>query len=219
MPHQVNASEPSSPRRAYDVRRRRELAEESRRIVLARAREMFLAHGYGSTTIAQIARTAGVSSESVYKNFGGKPGLVRAIQKQSLLGAGGPPAEQRSDLAQLSGTNPLALIEQLGRFTAEVSPLAAPIILLIRDAAASGDADMADLLREVDEVRYRRMLSNAQQMEARGLLRPGLNAQEAADVMFTCTTAGLYENLVMKRGWSVERYGTFIARTLKANLL
>ncbi|WP_284974927.1 TetR/AcrR family transcriptional regulator [Arthrobacter sp. efr-133-TYG-104] len=219
MSHHVNASDPPTPGRPYDARRRRELAEASRRTVLERARELFLAQGFGPTTIAQIARAAGVSPESVYKNFGGKPGLVRAIQEQSLLGAGGTPAEQRSDLAQLTATDSLALMERLGRFTTEVGPLEAPIMLLIRDAAASGDAAMADLLREVDDVRYRRMLHNAQQMEARGLLRPGLSALEAADVMFACTTSELYESLVVKRGWSAERYGTFIARTLTANLL
>ena len=219
MPHNVNASEPPTPRRAYDAKRRRELAEESRRTVLARARELFLAHGFGPTTIAQIAHTAGVSPESVYKNFGGKPGLVRAIQKESLLGVGGPPAEQRSDLAQLTSTDSVALMDQLGRFTTEVGPLEAPIVLLIRDAAASGDADMADLLREVDDLRYRRMLRNARQMAARGLLHPRLNAIEAADIMFACTTSELYERLVIKRGWSAEQYGAFIAKTLKANLL
>lgn len=187
--------------------------------MLARARELFLAQGYGPTTIAQIARTAGVSPESVYKKFGGKPGLVREIQAQSLLGVGGPPAEQRSDLAQLTATDAPALMKQLGRFTAEVGPLVAPIVLLIQDAAASGDVDMADLLRNVDDLRYRRMLGNARQMAARGLLNPRLNVVEAADVMFACTASELYESLVLKRGWSAERFGTFIARTLTANLL
>jgi hypothetical protein len=37
--------------------------------------------------------------------------------------------------------------------------------------------------------------------------------------MFTCTSAELYESLVLKRGWDAERYGSFIARTLAANLL
>ncbi len=219
MPHHVNASTPPTPKRTYDARRRQEIAEEARRTVLARARKLFLAQGYGPTTIAQIARAAGVSPESVYKNFGGKPGLVRAIQKESLLGVGGPPAEQRSDLAQLTSTDSVALMDQLGRFTTEVGPLEAPIVLLIRDAAASGDADMADLLREVDDLRYRRMLRNARQMAARGLLHPRLNAIEAADIMFACTTSELYERLVIKRGWSAEQYGAFIAKTLKANLL
>lgn len=201
------------------MRRRRELAQESRAAVLARARELFLARGFGATTIAQIARSAGVSAESVYKNFRGKAGLVRAIQEQSLLGASGPPAELRSDRAQQTATDPIELMEQFGRFTAEISPLGAPIVLLIRDAAASGHADMAALLREVDDARYQRMLHNASQISARGLLRPGLSADEAADIMFTCTTAELYESLVLKRGWSPQQYGHFVANTLRANLL
>jgi AcrR family transcriptional regulator len=187
--------------------------------VLAQARAMFLSEGYGRTTVAAIARAANVSQESVYKGFGGKPGLVRAIQEQSLLGTGGPPAEDRSDRAQATAADAVELMDQLGRFTTEISPLGAPIVLLIRDAAASGDADMAALLHDVDDARYQRMLHNARQVLARGFLRAGLMEEEVADVMFTCTSAELYESLVLKRGWSAERYGRFIGRTLVANLL
>ena len=224
MPRRVNDSESSprarpQPARPYDASRRRGLAEESRRTVLACARELLLDRGFGATTIAEIARAAGVSPESVYKNFGGKPGLVRAIQAESLVGAGGPPAEERSDAVQLTATSPRAVFDQFGRFTAEIGPRAVPILILIRDAAASGDADMAALLREVDDARYRRMLHNAEQLRGRGFLRPGLAAEEAAAVMFACTTAELYESLVLKRGWSGDDYARFIARTLAANLL
>jgi AcrR family transcriptional regulator len=219
MPPSVNPSTPPAPKRPYNSLRRQQLAEQSRLTVLARARELFLGKGFGATTVAQIARAAGVSPESVYKNFGGKSGLVRAIQEQSLLGTGPVPAQQRSDLAQLTTTDPLALMEQFGRLNSEVGTLVAPIVLLIRDAAASGDADMADLLQEVDDARYRRMLHNAQQIAARGILRPELSVQEAADLMFTCSAAELYETLVLKRGWSADAYGSFIARTLAANLL
>ncbi|UUL77541.1 TetR/AcrR family transcriptional regulator [Pseudarthrobacter sp. Fe7] len=219
MQSPVNASGKRPPKRAYDARRRRQLADESLHAVRARARELFLSKGFGATTIAEVARAAGVSPETVYKNFGGKPGLVRSIYEESLVGASGPPAEQRSDLAQNTATDPAALMEQFGRFTTEVTPLVAPVFLLIREAAAGGDAAMAALLAEVDEARYRRMLHNARQLVGRGLLRAGLSATEAADVMFTCTAAELYETLVLKRGWPAERYGTFIARTLAANLL
>jgi AcrR family transcriptional regulator len=187
--------------------------------VLARSRELFLAAGYGRTTIAAIARAAGVSKESVYKGYGGKPGLVRAIFEQSLLGAGGTPAEERSDRAQATATDARELMEQFGRFTAEVSPLGAPVFLLIRDAAASGDPEMAVLLRDVEDARYRRMLHNARQVLGRGFLKAGLTEEEVADVMFTCTSAELYESLVLTRGWDAERYGRFVARTLAANLL
>lgn len=210
---------PTRRLRSYNGRRRREAAEESRLRVLARARELFLSAGYAATTIATIAQAAGVSPESVYKGFGGKPGLVRAIQEQSLLGAGGAPAEERSDRAQEVATDGRELMQRFGRFVTEIAPLGAPIILLIRDAAASGDADMNALLREVEGAQYRRMLHNARRVVARGLLRPGLSAEEAADVMVASTSVGLYESLVLKRGWSAEKYGRFVARMLVANLL
>jgi hypothetical protein len=110
-------------------------------------------------------------------------------------------------------------MEQFGRFISEVSPLGSPVYLLIRDAAASGDQDMAALLRDVDDGRYQRMLHNARQVLGRGFLRPGLTAEEVADVFFMSTSAELYETLVLKRGWSAEHFGRFMARTLAANLL
>lgn len=213
----VNGAPPRS--RSYDARRRQEAAEESRKRVLAQSRALFLDRGYGRTTIAAIAHAAGVSKESVYKGFGGKPGLVRAIYEQSLLGAGGPPAEERSDRAQVTVMDPRELMEQFGRFVTEISPLGSPVYLLIRDAAASGDHDMAALLRDVDDERYQRMLHNARQVLGRGFLRPGLTSDEVADVMFMSTSAELYETLVLKRGWSAERFGRLVARTLAANLL
>lgn len=213
----VNGSEETS--RPYDASGRRERAEASRREVLARARELFLAQGFGATTIAQIARAAGVSAESVYKNFGGKPGLVRAIWDESLLGAGARPAQDRSDAVQAEATDPRALMEQFGRFIAEVSPLGSPILLLIRDAAATGDAAMAELLLEVDDGRYARMLHNARAVLARGILRPGLTEAEVADVFFVSTSAELFETLVLKRGWSAERLGEFAAGLLIGNLV
>ena len=139
-------------RRSYDASRRRQKAEDSRRAVVARAGELLRGQGFGTTTIGQVARAAGVSAEFVYKNFGGKPGLVRAIYLESLLGVGDVPAERRSDLAQTTNSDPRELMHQFGRFVTEVSPLASPAYLLIRDAAASGDTDMAALLREVDRL-------------------------------------------------------------------
>lgn len=214
----VNGSSEEAPR-SYDASLRRGRAEASRREVLARARELFLGQGFGATTVVQIARAAGVSAESVYKNFGGKPGLVRAIWEESLLGSGAEPAQDRSDAAQAEATDARALMEQFGRFVAEVSPLGSPVLLLIRDAAASGDAAMAALLREVDDGRYARMLHNARVVLARGILRPGLTEADVADVFFASTSAELYETLVLKRGWSADRLGDFVAGMLAGYLV
>ena len=79
--------------RPYNSIRRREQAERTRREVVAVATRRFLDDGYAATTIAAVAADAGVSVETIYKIFGGKPGLVRAIRERALEGTGPVPAE------------------------------------------------------------------------------------------------------------------------------
>jgi len=73
------------PRRRYDSRRRQQRALRTRIAVLETAQQLFLTRGYAATTIASLAETADVSVETIYKAFGGKPGLVRAICERALL--------------------------------------------------------------------------------------------------------------------------------------
>lgn len=91
------ASAVKPPRRRYDASRRRAQAQRTRASVLATAQRLFLAGGYGATTLGAIAREAGVSVETIYKAFGNKPGLVRAIHELALAGQGAVPTSQRSD--------------------------------------------------------------------------------------------------------------------------
>src|SRR5437660_6934595 len=122
-------------KRSYDSSKRREHAQRNRARILDAAEQGFLRDGYGPTTIAAIADDAGVSVDTIYKSFGGKPGLVRAIREQALLGRGPIPAEQRSDELQARLPDPRKIIEAWGTLTTEVGPRAAPILLLVRDAA------------------------------------------------------------------------------------
>src|SRR6476646_10450721 len=86
-------------RRYYSVRRA-EAAQRHRAKVIDAARRLFLRDGFVATTIAGIARTAGVSPEMVYKVFGSKIGLVRTLRDEALAGAGPVHAERRSDRLQ-----------------------------------------------------------------------------------------------------------------------
>ena len=91
-----NMGEVKSTRR-YDTSRRREQARQTRDAVLHAAREQFLEHGYAATTVARIAERAGTSVETVYKAFGGKSGLVRALWDRGLAGRGPIPAPAPDD--------------------------------------------------------------------------------------------------------------------------
>jgi hypothetical protein len=97
-------------------------------------------------------------------------------------------------------------------------PRVAPIILLVRSAAAT-DSDMAELLKDIDEQRLTRMLHNARRLGDRGQLRPGMTTEQARDVMFAFTAPDLYDILVTRQKWSIDHYGDFIYRGLVAELL
>ncbi len=211
-------SSPVNHKRSYDSSRRRQQALRSRAAVLDAAQRLFLSAGYAATTLASIAEAAYVSVETIYKTFGGKSGLVRAMWDQGLAGAGPIPAPRRSDDMQGLEPDPRKVIENWGTLVTEVAPRAAPILLLIRTAAAT-DPEMAALLQEADDARLARMEHNARRLYDRGELREGVSLDQARDILWTYSSAELYELLVLQRGWPLERYGRFVAEGMIAALL
>src|SRR3954468_12712492 len=204
--------------RPYDASGRRALAARRREAIVDVATRLFLENGYAATTISRVARAAGVSDETVFKAFGGKPGLVRAIWERGLEGAGSVPAERRSDAHRLAAASGTELLEAWGRLTAEVSPRVAPILLLLR-AAAAVDGDAALVLEAADGSRLERMEVNARGFVERGFARANATVEEVRDLLWTYSSPDLYELLVVRRGWSVERYASFVTEALKAALL
>jgi AcrR family transcriptional regulator len=206
------------PTRPYDASSRREQALRTQRRILEAAERRFLGDGYQTTTIASIAADAGVSADTIYKAFRGKPGLVRAIRSKALEGEGPVQAEQRSDELHSRGLGGREIIEAWGALTAEVAPRVAPILLLIRAAAAS-DPAMQNLLEEMDADRLRRMTDNARRLRDAGHIRDGVSLAQAADVLWTYSAPELYELLVLRRGWSNKRFGRFVADAMISALL
>jgi len=211
------SSSPVKTRRRYDSSGRRERARQTRDQITDTAREMFLADGYAATTVAAIAAAAHVSVETIYKGFGGKPGLVRAIIEKGLAGEGPVPAEQRSDHIRDTEPDPRRIFAAWGAFTAEVGPRVFPILQLARDAAS--DPEVAATLEEISAARLARMTVNAAGLATAGHLRPGITVSQAADIMWAINSPELFELLVLHRGWTYERYGQLIAQVLASTLL
>ena len=205
-------------KRSYDASLRRALARRSHDRVVEMAQRRFLRDGYGPTTISAIAQDAGVSVDTIYKSFGGKPGLIRAMAARALLGKGPVPAERRSDDLQTRERDPRKLISRWGVFVTEIAPLASPIMLLLRDAAGS-HPELRPLIEEVHADRLRRMTGNARRFAAAGHLRPGITVAEAANVMWTYSSTELYELLVLRRGMPLKTFGRFVADAMIAALL
>jgi AcrR family transcriptional regulator len=205
-------------KRRYDASRRRAQAARTRSTILDIARREFLDHGYATTTVASIAAEAGTSVETVYKAFGGKSGLVRALWERGLDGRGPIPAPERSDLLSSTENDPVRVLRGWGSFTTEVAPELAPILMLVRGAAAT-DPEMAALLADAEAQHRTRMRHNARRLQRRGWLRPGIGLTQATDILWAYSSTELYELLVVKSGWPIKRYGDFIGDALIAALL
>lgn len=210
--HQVK-----SPRK-YNSAVRQAAALRNRDSILGVAERKLLGQGYFATTIAEIASDAGVSVETIYKTFGGKPGLVYAIYTRHLSGTGPVAAYERSDEMRLHETDPASLMRTWGALTAEVASVLTPILLLVRSAAAT-DENMAAIQEESNLERLERMRHNARFLEARGFLRKGVSIDEAVDVMWLCSSPELFDLLVRQRGWSLDRFASYVAASMMSALV
>jgi AcrR family transcriptional regulator len=204
-------------RRRYDSSGRRERARQTRDQIIDVARELFVTNGYAGTTVTAIAVAAHVSVETIYKSFGGKPGLVRAIVDKGLAGEGPIPAEQRSDRIRDSEPDPRRILIAWGSFVTELAPRTVPVLALARNAAS--DPEVGVLLGEISAARHERMTLNARRLADAGHLRPGVPISEAADILWAYSSPELYELLALQRGWSAEQYGCFVGQALIAALL
>lgn len=203
--------------RAYDASSRRAAAQERRDGILTAARALMLAEGYTGTTITGVAAAAGVSPETVYKAFGGKPGIAAALFREALGGAGDEPAEVRSD--RLRGVSSgHELVAGWVSLAAEVAPRGTPLWIILRDAAVS-DPKARELLDEIDAGRLKRMRANARALLATGDVRPDLSLRDVTDVLFSVSAPELYELLVLRRGWSLRRFSRFQQETMVNGLL
>jgi AcrR family transcriptional regulator len=206
------------PKRRYDASNRRAQALRNREVILEAAQRQFLEGGYAATTIAAIAAEASVSVETIYKAFGGKPGLVRAIYERGLAGREPIPAFERSDTMREGTTDPEAIMRNWGVLASEVGSAVAPIVRLVR-AAAVTDPDMAALLGTANDTREQRARHHARFLKQRGYLRHGVTLAEATDILWTATSDELYDLLVTQRGWSLPHLARFLGQYLTGALL
>jgi len=203
--------------RSYDATRRRALAEERHNAMLDIARRAFLDAGYAATTVDTIAASAGVSPATIYKTYGGKVGLIRAICERALAGDGPVPAQTRSD-ALRDSADPYAVVAAWGELAAEVSPRVSPVVLLLRAAAAT-DAEAANALAEIENSHLTRMADNARFLTRSDFLKEGVSVGEARDVLWFCSSPETYELLIVKRKWTRKQFAEFLTNTMAAALL
>jgi AcrR family transcriptional regulator len=208
------------PRRPYDASGRQEQARRARLAMLQAAHRLFLERGYSATTMPAVAEAAGVSVQSVYKAFGNKAALLKAVFDVAMAGDDEPmPMLQRAALGRVRDEpDPRRKLELYGEFVAEVTPRHVPVQLLAR-AAAVTDPEAAGVWEQLQAERLAGLTVFARALHDEGHLRPGVPVEEARDLLWTCNSPETYDLLVLQRGWTPERYGRWVADSLIAALL
>jgi AcrR family transcriptional regulator len=188
--------------------------------MLDAGRRMFLEHGYAATTIAMVAEDAGVATQTVYKAFGNKPGLMKAIVDVAIVGDDEPvPMMEREFVRRnMAEPDPARKLRDYGAHITEVGPRVNDLALLVRDAAAA-DPAAAGIWDQMQEERLTGMTQFARHLRDGGHLRRGVSVDEARDVLWAHNSVELWDLLVNQRGWSPKRYGRWVGNQLVAALL
>jgi len=207
-------------KRKYDASLRRQQAQATREAILDAAQRRFEADGYAPTTVAAIAREAGVSARTVHLAFDTKAGLVRALWNHRLRRGQEdvPVAEQpwfRAMLATSDVRERLALNARNSRVFKE---RAAGLLDVVRSAAAV-DADVAGLWERINTEFRANQRVLAETLRTDGALRPGLDVDAAADILWTLNHPDVWALLVGRRGWSPDAYEAWLREAFCAQLL
>jgi AcrR family transcriptional regulator len=208
----------ASTKRPYDASRRREQAQETRMRILETARDLFIAQGYGRTTIADIARGAGVSIETVYATFRNKPTLLHHVWYTTFRGDDTDiRLLHRPEIQAVLAEQDLAARLRLhARTMAPVMRRFTPLLRAL-EAAAAHEPAAADMVREFDDMRLDACRHFATAAAATGQL--AVPAEECVDLLYAALDGHLWHRLVAQRGWSDEDFGERLGDLLVAALV
>jgi AcrR family transcriptional regulator len=204
-------------KRSYDSSRRREQARARRLAVVLAARELFERDGFRLTTIAAVAARAGVSAESIYKGFGSKAALAKAVFDFTVAGDDQPVpvAERPAMRAVRDEPDVRRKIELFVGGLVHRQARSATVQILIRDGRHVDDS-LAPIWAKLDDEALVGMTMLARHLVDSGELRDSIELEEVRDVLWNYLAIDTYERLVLVRGWPLQRYSDWLSRTIIA---
>jgi AcrR family transcriptional regulator len=210
------------PRRSYDSQRRRQQAAQTRRDVEAAADKLFRERGYAGTSMPSIAAEAGVVVETIYRAFGSKAGLFKAVIEAALAGGSEraeiPPAERPAIRAVIEEPDPRRKLELYAATQPGVHGRSGPLYRVLAGAADS-DPELRAVIDGIAARRLHGLGGLAAQLAESGELRLELSVDDARDLIWTLCSAAVHDLLVRDRNWAPEHYRDWLATALKRELL
>jgi AcrR family transcriptional regulator len=207
-------------KRRYSSTLRAAQARETRRSIVSVAARLFVEEGFGTTTIDAIAGAAGVSRKTVFTAVGGKVELLKLAIDWAVAGDDAPvPVAERPEFEKIfAEREPAALIRRWVHAQVLIDSRVAGLYQALAVAAGHDPAARA-LWEQALQQRRDGCRVTVGRLAALGPLRTDLTVDEAADIAWLHSDPVLYERLVLRQGWSSERFERWLSEAVIDQLL
>ncbi len=208
-------------KRPYDARRRRERADEERKSTRTRvidaATRLFIARGYKATTMADIAREAGVAMQSVYSAGRSKADLMQVAVDRAVAGDDQEVLVHARPAYAALAEEPDAVrqVELIAQLICDIQERSAPIQAAYLEAAAVEVA----IAKRVQEAHVRRLETFGVVLGMIDPERLRYPVQECVDTTWAVASAEVFLLLRDVRGWDWGQIRIWLTRTLVGLLL
>jgi len=214
------SSEGEAGSRRYESEIRRHRSAETRRRILDRARELVVEKGYAGTTVAEVARRAGVHVDTVYALVGRKPVILHELVESAISGTDHAVDPLERDYVQAMRAEPDAgrKLDLYAGAMSRIHERLAPLFLALRDASRT-DPEAGRIWSAISERRALNMRRLADDLLSTGQIRPDLTLDQVADLVWVTNSPDVHQLLIHDRGWTPKQYQAWLADSWRRLLL
>jgi AcrR family transcriptional regulator len=207
-------------------------ARETRRRIVAAARDLFIERGYGATSLAQVAERAGVAVQTIYFVFGNKRTLLKELVDTSIAGDDEPiPAMDRPWFREaLDAPTAKEHLRRHVHGTRVILDRTAPITK-VTEVAIATEPEVAAMWQQGEgsqvppvswitawPPRHAAHLTAAAALVTKPGARQGISPERAADILYGLLSPALYLSFVGDRGWTPEEWESWAFDVLRSQL-
>jgi len=206
-------------KRRYDNSRRLAQVRATRLRVIQAARSLFIQQGYPATTLETIADTADVALPTLYRLFGSKRALLKAVLDTTFGGDDEPIAfgdrpEQRQALAE---PDPTSLVREFARICRLFMERSSEMFHVL-STAAQVDPEIAELHSDIRRQRHTGQARIVAAIADRDVLDPELSRADAEDIAYAALSPEVHRIFTVERGWTADQYESWLTRALSSLL-
>ena len=156
-----------------------------------------------------------MSAESVYKSFGSKAAVAKAVFDLVIAGDDEPVpvAERPAMQAMRDEPDVRRKIEMFVEGLAQRQARSARVQILIRDGRHVDDS-LGPIWAKLNDEGLTGMTMLGRHLLETGQLRDGIGLDEVRDVLWNYLAIDSYERLVLTQGWPLEQYSRWLASAI-----